>query len=507
MTTTRAIGLSARSARFQRASDYYWGRQYDALPTHYDPEARDLSLRERAPAVQVGLVPQTVDTVVGYLFGAARLPNFYVDSLIDESTGDEVTVEDGADEEEIKRINADIAKIRRWSGLDKYLREIGRLGALHGSVGLAGHVLSGEGEAGRSAIWCEVLELADAYPKFGREDRAAALEAGLQEDDLIELDEFWAEVVEPETNDEETTYKIHRRLWTLTGLTEFEPHDAETLEDVNVRALEWVEDVERSVTHDLNMIPVVWIKNRLIVNSLDGAPILVESDFLAEDEINYTLTQAGRGTRYNCEPQVVFKDCANVIFDDQEVARGSENSLKIESKASPAPEAKVELLEMNGAGIDRALAYSGQIRSGFGKKTRVVEHDPEKAVGALSGTAIERLMMPLLGLIDELRPAYAVGLARWFELMLKALNDGADYVVKVEWPPVLQPTLEDLALVSGLISTLRGGMGGEALITRRQAVALLSSWTNVDDVDAALAQLEEEEASAGTMTPGEQPTT
>lgn len=497
MTTSRAIGLSARSARFQRASNYYWGQQYDDLPSHFDPDAATLRLRERAPAVQVGLVASAVDTVVGFLFGGQRAPNFYVDSLIDEATGDEITVELGADAEEIDRINAEIAKIRRWSGLDKYFREIARLGALHGSVGLAGHVLSDDAN---SAIWCEVLELADAFPIFGREDRATALASGLQEDDLIQLDEYWAEVVEPDVSTEKVTYKIHRRLWTLLELVEHEPQPVDTLEGLNVRALTWSVDAARSVKHDLGFIPVVWIKNRLVVNAIDGAPILVESDFLTEDEINYTLTQAGRGTRYNCEPQPVFKDCANVLFGDETVKRGAEESIKIESKPSPAPEASLTLLEMNGEGIDRAMAYASALRSGFGKKTRVVEHDPEKAVGALSGTAIERLMLPLLSLIDDLRPAYAVGLARWFELMLKALNEGADYVVKVSWPPIIQPTLEDFALVAGLLPSLRSG--AEPLITVRQAVQILSSWTGVDDVDAALAELDADAVADGTMQPG-----
>lgn len=486
---SKAIGGTARSAQFKRASAYYWGSQYDDLPSHYDPESQTLKLRERQPAILAQKVKRAVDTANRYLFGAARLPNFLVTKIpTDEGTG-EREPESDAERAQLDEVNAMIAKIRRWSQLDKYLSEIGRLGLTQGTVALAGHVYE-------SAVWAEVIEVADCYAKFGRDDRAAAIERDLQEDDLLELVEYWAEEIEAEEADADPTYKIHKRIWTTEATIEHVPLEQDTLEDLFPQTLVFEEDSARSVTHGLGFVPVVWIRNKIVANSNWGAALVGEPEFRLEDEINYTATQAGRAVRYAAEPTPILKDCATLSFETNTIRRGADQTIQITSEQGK-PEASVTLLEMQGVGSEAAAAYIASLEKLAEAATGVAEHDPDKALGALSGTALERLMAPLIATINDLRATYGAGLARWFELMLR-VNDFEGYTVEAVWPRVVEPTLEDLAAVAPSLLMLREG----GVMLRRDVVQILSNWTGAEDIDAYLTSLDEEAAAGGTSSFG-----
>lgn len=484
---SKAIGTGARSAQFKLASAYYWGAQYDELPTHYDKDSQELTLRERQPGVNLRVNKKVVDTVNKYLFGADKLPNFRVSKLPD-GDNNEREPETPADQAQLDLVNGEIAKIRRWSQLNKYMSEIGRLGLTQGTIALAGHVFEGN-------VWAEVLEVADAQPIFGRDDRKVAIENGLQEDDLLSLVEYWAEEIEAEEADGEPTYKIHKRQWDLESTIEFVPVDVDTLEGVIVADLEWVEDSERSVKHGLGFVPVVWIRNRIVANSAWGAPLVGAAEQALEDEINYTMTQAGRGVRYSSEPTPILKDVVNLAFDDK-IRRGGDQSIQITS-ATNGPEAAVTLLEMSGAGQAAASAYVAELAKRFDQAVGVVEHDPEKALGALSGTALERLMGPLIATVADLREVYGAGLARWFELMLR--TQGIEgYTVEAHWPRVVEPTLDELSAVSNALLALYNG----GLMLREDAIQILSHWTGADDVGAYIERLDAETASGGSSFVG-----
>lgn len=489
---SKAIGGTARSARFKRASAYYWGAQYDELPSHYDQDSQTLTLRERQPAILAQKVKRAVDTANRYLFGASRLPNFIVTKIPIDDGADERAPETDAERTQLDEVNAQIARIRRWSQLDKYMSEIGRLGLTQGTVALAGLVSD-------QVVWAEVIEVADCYPKFGRDDRKLAVESDLQEDDLLELVEYWAEVIDAEEADADPTYKIHKRIWTTTETIEHEPLDAETLEDLAPQTLEFVVDMERSVKHDLGFVPVVWIRNKIVANSNFGAALVGEPEFRLEDEINYTATQAGRAVRYAAEPTPILKDCATLSFEDNKIRRGADQTIQITSTQG-SPEASVSLLEMQGTGSEAAAAYIASLEKLAEAATGVAEHDPDKALGALSGTALERLMAPLIATINDLRATYGAGLARWFELMLR-VYEIEGYTVEAVWPRVVEPSLDDLASIAPSLLMLRDG----GVMTRRDVVQILSNWTGADDVDAYLAALDEEAAAGGTSQLGGAP--
>jgi hypothetical protein len=435
-------------------------------------------MREKQPAILVRLCASAINTVNSYLFGAGRMPQFRVDSL-DDPDGNRIPDDeiDPSDQEEIDNINRAIAEIRKKTKLDQKLLELGRNGLMHGSVGIAGHQLS----TGR--MWSEVLELSDVKVKFAREDQEVADANNLEDDDIIELDEYWLSASEDLAGN--VTYFVNRRFWDVDKTIDYQPADLgdEVPEDLDVEALSW--SVENEAVHSLGFVPVVWIQNLRVADALDGAPLISEAEQGLEDEYNYTLSQLGIGIRYNQEPQLVFLNVANMPDPNNTdqtipaIRRGSQDSLVIESEGVPnTPPADVRLLEMTGAGQAAAVEYLTMLRQMFSQVTRVIEHDPERAVGALSGVAIERLMQPMVSLVGALRQTYGAGLARWFELMLRV--QGIEFAgnVNVHWPEVIQPTAQDLqTIITPLIQ-----LWTNDLIDIETLITILSPFYAVEDV-------------------------
>lgn len=474
-----AIGADERSKRNKRISGYYWGTAYDELPSHFS-EDEGLKLRDRRPSWQSLLIRKTVDQVTSYLFGVDSRPMFGLKELTDED-GEILELSDDL----TAQINAEVSKIRRWSQLDKYLSEIARLGLLNGTVGLAGHIYED------SLIWCEILELNDFAVKYARDDRAAAAAAGLQEDDVLELDEFWLEV-EFDEEGERTEY-AHRRLWTTTQTLEFArlELDEEPASIKALQALAWVEDPALSVTHDLGFVPVVIIRNAMIANSDYGAPFILEALADLEDECNYTRTSAGRSVRYNCEPQIYTIDAVNAAYNET-IAAGADRTLNVQS--GEQQQASIGILEMSGSAHGAAVEYTQGLIKSFEQITGVMQHDPERFVGALSGTALERLLQPMVMLIGKLREQYGAGLARWFELMLRARGvDGAENItIGATWPAVIPPTLEDLSLIGPLIVQLYTS----GIIPLELALEILAKHLGIEDPSQ---YVQEQEAAAASQ--------
>lgn len=488
-TFNKAIGKSVRSARFREESAYYWGEQYDHLPEAHTQEAAGKSLREKKPATIARWTARTVNNVNSYLFGVSQIPNAKVTNLYD---ADGVPVPDAeltdAQRGEIEELNALIGSIRRRSRLNSSLLELGRNGLLHGTVGLAAHSLPDS-----DRVWCEVLELADAYPKFASEDRELAEASDLRETDLIELDEYWVEF--EEDIDGETKTMLHRRFWDTEKTTVYVPIDLDgkSPSDVTLSDYAFTEDAEKTHTHELGFVPVVWIQNIRVTNDQDGAPLVLASERRLEDEVNFTLSQSGAGVRYNANPKMVLSNVSNMDTKTT-LQSGPGKSINLESWGS-GPEAKAELLEMSGGGQQAVLAYVTALDKLYQQVTRSIEHDPEKAVGALSGTAIERLMQPLISLVGSLRDNYGAGIARWFEMQLY-IEKGSWHDVEIIWPSVIEPTFADLAPMANTLLSLHL----EGLITLQTVIETLAPFFSIDDVTQYLDDLLNDAAAGGTAS-------
>lgn len=472
--------VGERSRKFAEQSARYWGRQYDHLP-EYNTDDKQLKLREKRPAAVIRMTAAAVDTVNAYLFGEERGPTFVVDSLDADAFG---IVED--DPEALAEASRLLAQTIRETRLAARMPELGRLGLLHGTVGLAGHQTESERQ------WSEVLRLAVAYPTFGADDRALAEVNDLEEDDLLKLDEYW---LEEKTTPEGTIYVLHRRTMTTTQTIEYVSITVENPAELKLADLEWIEDGEKTTTHDLGLVPAVWIQSRPVTGSQDGAPLVTAAEWGIEDEFSYTLTQIGRAVRYNSEPTAVFTDAQNIEGVDGDggrvcLRRGGSASIMLSS--ADDKNAKVELLEMNGAGQDAALAYLDALRRAWQDVTRVIEHDPARAAGVMSGVALERMMAPLVALVGSYRASYGPRLSRWLELMLRVRDADMRVSIKATWPRVIPLSPVDISALSVTV----GQLYDQGLITLKTAVEMLAPFTGVADAEAYIGEL----AGQGTVT-------
>ena len=70
-------------------------------------------------------------------------------------------------------------------------------------------------------------------------------------------------------------------------------------------------DTARSVSHKLGAVPIVWIKNLpglpTTGDSADGACTFAAA-MHTQVEIDYQLSQAGRGLKYSSDPTLLLKD-------------------------------------------------------------------------------------------------------------------------------------------------------------------------------------------------------
>lgn len=477
------LGNTQRSRRFSRASQFYWGNQYEDL---YDWED-DVALEKKKPKVHIRLVKDAVDDAAAHLFGEGQKPEFSVEKLpgdIEINNGEEG--EENENKKRLDEINSILSDLMKGSGLDDELLEIARLGNLHGTVAVGFHVFD-------DRVDVEVIKVADTKPTFGRDDRRRAVELDIGFRELLELDERWLEVQEDRDTGEEKRYH-HRRIWKPNEIVEFKPIEEEGREVEDAEQLDWTVDPERTVEHELGFVPAVWIQNLPVSGDIDGQAIVEEPERKIEEEINYTLSQTGRALRYNQEPQPVFKDVRNFDYKSP-VKRSADQVLSIESTKDGNAEA--DLLELQGAGVGQVKEYVSKLRDFFRAITRSTRQDPEKKGQAISGAALKRLLRPLLMLIGQERGQYGPKISRLLEKMLEALT-GEKYTVSASWPDIVKLTPQDkLQVVQIAMSAKRSG-----LVTKQKAVELIAPLFGVEDVVEFMEELEEEEAfeqSGGTQ--------
>jgi len=464
MKMAKVLGFTEREARFNRASAYYWGKQYEDLEPWDTPEK---PLREKRPSIQIGLTRKAVNRINAHLFGEGHAPTW-------------------KSEQEDKDINEALADVVSASGLRRRYLEIGRLGCLHGTVAVGFYVF----DDGR--IDTEIINAGKAEPKFGRDDRAMAIELGIAFDELLELIEYWRTF----KDDEETGERVetwHRRDWTVNATIEYFPVAGPISEKVK-----WKEDAEATVTHGLGFVPAEWITPIDVAHDIDGAPLVEDVEFGLEDEVNYTLSQTGRGIRYNQEPTLLFVgvDPAN----DAAIRRGGNNTLLVQNDPGDASgKADAKLLEMNGTGSASAMDYTRMVRNLFNEIVQVVDHDPAQFIGAASGVALERLLYPMVLLVQNLRPGYEEGLGRLLLKMLRATgaSKADDTRISAVWPPVVEPTAVDLREHSAAIVQLYE-LG---LIDRQKAIEYLAPFLDIEDVGEFLDRVDSGVMAAGTAEP------
>ena len=113
-----------------------------------------------------------------------------------------------------------------------------------------------------------------------------------------------------------------------------------------------VRDNARSVTHGLGFVPIVWIRNLPGGDGIDGA-CTFRAAIETNIEIDYQLSQAGRGLKYSSDPTLLIKEPA---ISDFEIVKGAGNALVVSEKGD------AKLLEIGGTACEAVISYVRTLR-------------------------------------------------------------------------------------------------------------------------------------------------
>ena len=209
--------------------------------------------------------------------------------------------------------------------------------------------------------------------------------------------------------------------------------------------------------HDFGFVPGHWFRNLPGGHEPDGS-CTWEDAIPNSIEIDYTMSQIGRGTRYNAAPSLVVIGEVLNSTDDGGVTRSVSDMIHLragskDENGNVMDGGDAKLLEMSGAGIDASLKLIDRLRNMALEQIAAARKDPEKLSGPMSGRAMEFLDEEFHDLIDDLKTSYgdygAMPLAR------KILQAGQPEIdlssFTLAWPRLFQPTPTDLAqMVAGL---------------------------------------------------------
>ena len=253
-------------------------------------------------------------------------------------------------------------------------------------------------------------------------------------------------------------------------------------------------DLGRTVRHGLGFVPIVWIRN-LPGFSVTGDPNDGACTFRAaietQIEIDYQLSQAGRGLKYSSDPTLLIKEPASV---DSEIVKGAGNALIVSEKGD------ARLLEIGGTASAAVIEYVGLLREFALESVHGNRANPDRLTAAQSGRALEMLNQGLLWLADSLRVTYGEGAL--LALMRMVVRASQQYTLQVarepvgpldagaslslRWPDWYPPSSEDRHRDAQTLSTLAAA----GHISRETAIKTLAPTYDIEDIPGELGRIE-----------------
>jgi hypothetical protein len=429
------------------------GTLYDALPYHFHEERSEageyIPLRRRRPSVRYPLCRIVVEDSVSLLFSEGHFPT------IDSS------------DRSVREAFANIVKEAR---LNLVMTQAAMTGAT-GSVALLLRVLQGR-------IFVDVLDTSYLTPTWDP----------TEPDTLLRVDERYKvsgrNLIQNgyAVEDPDTQYWFSR-CWDKTGETWFKPAPV-------ANPGQPVIDNVRSVSHKLRAVPIVWIRNLpgmpTTGDVCDGACTFAAA-MHTQVEIDYQLSQVGRGLKYSSDPTLLLKDPSLL---DGELIKGAGNALIVSEKGD------ARLLEIGGTASAAVIEYVRTLRELALESIHGNRASPDKVAAAQSGRALELLNQGLIWLADNLRTSYGeVGLLQLARLIVRAsqmytlvvfgneidpLDPGC--VLNLKWPRWYPMTADDRQKdVQSLISLVASGC-----IDRETALKAIAACYDIEHIEAQL---------------------
>ena len=117
-------------------------------------------------------------------------------------------------------------------------------------------------------------------------------------------------------------------------------------------------------------------------------------------EIEYQLSQAGRGLKYSSDPTLLIKEPATT---DSEIIKGAGNALIVSEKGD------ARLLEIGGTASAAVIEYVRTLRELALESVHGNRANADRLTAAQSGRALELMNQGLIWLADNLRVSYGEG--------------------------------------------------------------------------------------------------
>ncbi len=451
--TSRDQDYPARTSILDMLTRVLNGRLYDVLPYDFQnersPVGEYVPLRKRKPSVRYPLCRVVVEDSVSLLFSEGHFPSIDCPDRIAQNS---------------------LASIVRDSHLNLVMTEAAIRGSV-GSVAILMRVLKGR-------IFFQVLDSMYLAPAWDPSEpdtlltvteryKAAGSQLLANGYDISEPGvEYW-----------------FQRSWDSDAETWYIPSPVSEGPPLNV-------DSKRTVRHGLGFVPMVWIRN-LPGYSATGDPCDGTCTFRAaietQIEIEYQLSQAGRGLKYSSDPTLLLKE---PIGSDTDIVKGAGNALIVGEKGD------ARLLEIGGTAAAAVIDYVRTLREFALESIHGNRASPERLNAAQSGRALELMNQGLLWLADNLRITYGeVALLSLARLIVRA---SARYTLRaagedlppmdpatplsLKWPRWYPTSAADRQLDAATLSTLINS----GLISRVSAMKAIADTYDIDNVTSEL---------------------
>jgi hypothetical protein len=433
------------------------GTFYDALPYQFHEERGAggdyIPLRDRRPSVRYALCRVVVEDSISLLFSEGHFPTI---DCSDPQTRD---------------VLADIVSEAR---LNQVMTDAAIRGSI-GSVALLLRVLRGR-------VFVTALDTAYLTPTWSVDEpdtlalvteryKVAGKVLGASGyDELADSEgDFW-----------------FMRTWDCTSETWFVPFP------VGDEADPVIDDL-RSVQHNLGFVPLVWVRNLpglSSTGSTDEGACTFRAAIETQIEIDYQLSQAGRGLKYSSDPTLLIKEPAST---DSQIVKGAGNALVVNENGD------AKLLEIGGTASAAVIEYVRTLREFALESVHGNRANADRVSAAQSGRALELLNQGLIWLADNLRISYGEGaLLQLARMILRAAQTYPLTVMgqpappldpsvrlSLKWPRWYAPTADDRQKDAQTLSTLAAA----GQISRETAVKSIADTYDIADVVGELARI------------------
>ena len=458
--------LPSRAGRILALTAVLEGRHYDHLRNAFSDEVNGageyVPLSKRRPSVRAGLCRTVVDDSVALLASEGHFP---VVHATNKATSDAI---------------ASWAKDRK---LNEVMADAATRGSV-GSVALLFRVLKGK-------PFVSVLTTPFLTPTWDPEDP----------DSLLRVTERY-KVKGADLRSQGYTIPLDcdgesywfQRSWDDLEETWFQPLSVKAAKDGATA----VKDADRSVVHGLGFLPLVWIRNLPGGDEVDGG-CTFEAAVSTSIEVDYQLSQAGRGLKYASDPKLVIRDPAGA---DKPLTGGASTALTL---SDPTSEAK--FLEINGTAANAVLEHVRYLRSIALESVHGSRADADRMSAAQSGRAMELMNQSLVWLADRLRTSYGEGALLSLCRMLCAASSkvtgglviGGQKIsglspdgLMLQWPPWFTPTAADQAATASTLAALTAA----GIVSRETATRVVAPGLDVEDLAAERKQVAKETAES-----------